>query len=328
MYFLKKCGFQELGSVSDGKASRGRYLLISKDNRVLPMFPPLSGTQLNDSAVIPIIPLYSNKKVYCKFVYHNSKYAAPHMKKKHDEYRLYLNKDLEDNHLLFSEGDIIIMRPFQITGDDNDVQTIYFLDLVKKSADTIYKELAYVIEISDIRGGYGLYDHDIPEFEKRAAIRMRPAQDELAVIDADVTQQIIHTESSFISTLFNSFSFRDFVLAGYEYKCAVTEKVIRYDNFMNLEAAHIKPKSHGGSHMPNNGLALTRDMHWAFDKGFFTLSDQYKVCVHEKVESDLLHSYNGKQIFMPNEQFFCPLQNNMQYHRENVYGLFLTSGRL
>ncbi|MDR2571631.1 MAG: HNH endonuclease [Oscillospiraceae bacterium] len=250
------------------------------------------------------------------------------MKKKHDEYRLYLNKDLEDNQLLFSVGDIVIMRPFQITGDDNDVQTIYFLDLIKETTDAIYLELANAIETSDIRGGYGLFYHDIPEFEKRAAIRMRSTEDEIAVIDNDVTQQIMHSEGSFISTLFNSISFRDFVLAGYEYKCAVTEKVIRYDNFMNLEAAHIKPKSHGGSHMPNNGLALGRDMHWAFDKGFYTINDNYEVCVHEKVKSDLLHSYNGKQIFMPSEQFFCPSQNNMQYHRENVYGLFLTSGRL
>jgi len=326
MYFLKKCGFQELGSVSNGRASRGRYLLISKDDRVQPMFPPLSKTQLNDSAVIPIIPLYSNKKVYCKFVYHNSKHATPQNNENRDEYRLYLNKDLENNQLLFSEGDIVIMRTFQVTGDDNDVQTNYFLDLIKET-EVIYPKLAKAIEDSDIRGGYSIYLHEIPEFEKRAAIRMRSTEEEVAVID-DVTQQITHPEGSFISTLFNSVSFRDFVLAGYEYKCAVTEKVIRYDNFMNLEAAHIKPKSHGGSHMPNNGLALGRDMHWAFDKGFYTLNEEYEICVHEKVESNLLHSYNGKQILMPDEQFFCPLQSNMQYHRENVYGLFLTSGRL
>ena len=73
-YYLKKCGFQELGSVKKGKAQRGRYLLTSMNKEVLEMFPPLSETQLNDSAIIPIIPLYSGKKVYCNYVYHNDKF--------------------------------------------------------------------------------------------------------------------------------------------------------------------------------------------------------------------------------------------------------------
>ena len=42
-----------------------------------------------------------------------------------------------------------------------------------------------------------------------------------------------------------------------------------------MEAAHIKPKSHGGLYLPNNGMALCRDLHWAFDKGFFTIDDDY-----------------------------------------------------
>lgn len=61
-YYLKKCGFQELGSVKNGKAQRGRYLLTSMSKEVLGMFPPLSEAQLNDSALLPVIPLYSGKK--------------------------------------------------------------------------------------------------------------------------------------------------------------------------------------------------------------------------------------------------------------------------
>ena len=69
-YYLKKCGHQELGSVgADGKAQRGRYLLTSMDENVLSIFPSLTTAQLNDSALLPIIPLYSKKKVYCNFVY-------------------------------------------------------------------------------------------------------------------------------------------------------------------------------------------------------------------------------------------------------------------
>ena len=63
-YFLKKCGSQELGSVGlDGRVQRGRYLMISMNDEVLSFFPPLSHAVLNDSALLPIIPLYSGNKV-------------------------------------------------------------------------------------------------------------------------------------------------------------------------------------------------------------------------------------------------------------------------
>ena len=80
--------------------------------------------------------------------------------------------------------------------------------------------------------------------------------------------------------------------------------------------------------MPNNGLALSRDIHWSFDKGFFTLNDDYTISVHPEVESDFLKSFDEKHIFIPSVDFLKPSHESIQYHRENVYGLFLTSGRL
>ena len=74
------------------------------------------------------------------------------------------------------------------------------------------------------------------------------------------TQEFIGTTTS-IENLFNSQSFRDFVMVGYGNKCAVTGKSIVWKKFINLEAAHIMPKSHNGTYMPNNGLALSRDIH-------------------------------------------------------------------
>lgn len=71
-YYLKRLGHQELGSVKNGKAQRGRYIYISKDKNVLDIFPPLSKTVTNDSSIIPIIPLYQKiaKKIYCNYIYH------------------------------------------------------------------------------------------------------------------------------------------------------------------------------------------------------------------------------------------------------------------
>lgn len=324
-YYLKKCGFQELGSVKNGKPQRGRYLLTSMSNEILTMFPPLSETQLNDSAILPIIPLYSGKKVYCNYVYHNDKFHGSTVAHPRNEYRIYLNKALEEQQLLFSENDIIIIRSVEVT-EDEESQTIYYLDYLKNNGTALYDKLNKIIKDYPINGGYGIYEGTITEFEEKVDKLAKPDDCEVA-IDETVTNKIA-TSVDNIALLFNAVSFRDFIMVGYENLCAITGTVIKYESYTNLEAAHIKPKSHGGLFLPNNGIALCRDLHWAFDKGFFTLDDDLRVVVHPKITSEYLNSFNGKKIKIPSNQFFVPDLNNIQYHRENVYGLFLTTGKL
>ncbi len=324
-YYLKKCGFQELGSVRNCKPQRGRYLLTSMSKEVLEMFPPLSETQLNDSAILPIVPLYSGKKVYCNYVYHNDKYHNSTAAHPRNEYRIYLNQELEEHQLLFYVDDIIIMRTTEIT-EDEETQTIYYLDYIRNNGSALYEKLNRIIADYPINGGYGIFEGNIPEFEEKVKKLAKPDDCEI-VIDDTVTNKIA-TSVDNMASLFNAVSFRDFIMVGYDNLCAITGTVIKYESYMNLEAAHIKPKSHGGLFLPNNGMALCRDLHWAFDKGFFTLDDDLKVVVHPKIESEYLNSFNGKRIRIPSNQFFVPDLDNVRYHRENVYGLFLTTGKL
>jgi hypothetical protein len=324
-YYLKRCGHQELGSIgADGRSKRGRYLFTSK--KTLDFFPPLSKTQLNDSVLLPIIPLYLGNKVYCSFGYHNSKYHDPTIPRPRNEYRIYLNKQIEDNRYLFKKEDIVIIRTEEVEENDGK-QTVYYLDIVQDRQSALYRKLSAKIDGYPIQGGYGILEGVISEFEQKVeALRAKPQVS--VVIDNSVTKRIETIEENTLANLFNSVSFRDFVMVGYEALCAITGTVIRHENLFNLEAAHIKPKSHGGLFVPSNGMALCRDMHWAFDKGFFTLNNEYKVIVHPNTTSDLLRSYNGKSIRIPKDPFFRPAIENIEYHSSNVYGLFLTSGRL
>lgn len=324
-YYLKKCGFQELGSVKNGKPQRGRYLLTSMSKEVLTMFPPLSETQLNDSALLPVIPLYSGKKVYCNYVYHNDKFHGSTAVHPRNEYRIYLNKALEEQQLLFSKDDIIIIRSSKVT-EDEKAPPVYYLDHLKNNGTALYDKLNKVIEEYPINGGYGIFEGTITEFEEKVSKLSKPDDCEVA-IDESVTNKIA-TSVDNMASLFNAVSFRDFIMVGYDNLCAITGTVIKYEAYMNLEAAHIKPKSHGGLFLPNNGMALCRDLHWAFDKGFFTLDDDLCVVVHPKITSEYLNSFNGRKIRVPSNQFFVPDPDNVRYHRENVYGLFLTTGKL
>lgn len=327
-YYLKKCGHQELGSVgADGKPQRGRYLLTSMDENVLNIFPALTTAQLNDSALLPIIPLYSKKKVYCNYVYHNDKFHGSTAKHPRNEYRIYLNKALENNTYLFKTDDIIVMRLAETNETDQEEgQRVYYLDHIKCNGSALYNQLNTIISNYPIPGGYGIFDGTIPEFEEKVSNIANPEECEVEIDDSVTTR--VTASADAVASLFNTVSFRDFVMVGYDNLCAITGTVIRYESYMNLEAAHIRPKSHGGLFLPNNGLALCRDLHWAFDKGFFTLNDNLEVMVHPKTTSDYLKSFDGKKIRLPQNPFFIPDLENVKYHRDNVYGLFLTTGRL
>lgn len=341
-YYFKRLGHQELGSVKNGKAQRERYIYISKDENVVDIFPPLSKTVTNDSSVIPIIPLYQRivKKIYCNYIYHNDKYNVPGGTR--DEYRLYSNNALEEDQLLFQPDDILIFRAEKassvqkgILGHDVpeaavDESKIYFLYRCFDKSSELYKMCEKVVNESHIRGkGHAIYEGIITEIEKEIKKLCERDIDEIdTVIEDTVTAKAQSGDVDEMANLFNSVSFRDFVMTGYKNKCAITGNVIRYGSFMNLEAAHIWPRSHKGLYLPSNGIALCRDMHWAFDKGMFTIDDNFKVIVHPEVESNYLKKYNRKSLFIPENAFFRPDINNLHYHQTHIYGLFKTSGSL
>lgn len=337
-YYLKRLGKQELGSVKNGKPQRGRYILISKSEALSGVFPPLSEIVKNDSAVIPVVPLYLSpfEKVYCNFVYHNEKHSvAPEdwNGQPRDEYRLYCNKALEEDTLLFQPEDILIFRAMDIKKDpssdlpDSVIGKIYLLYRCCDHNSSLYKKCEEIMDDSPIRGkGHALYEGYLDAVESQIdAVDF----DSLGIaIDESVTAKAQKGDIGAMSSLFNSVSFRDFVMTGYNFECAITRRVIRYGTFMNLEAAHIWPRSHQGLYMPSNGIALCRDMHWAFDKGMFTVDDDYCVRVHPDITSEYLMQYNRQKLYVPDNEFFQPDINNLHYHQTNVYGLFKTAGSL
>jgi hypothetical protein len=326
-YFIKQLGRQELGSVdSSDKPQRGRYVLVSKDENVLSLFPPLSENVVNDTSLLPILPLYTGIKTYANFVYHNDKHSRPNVGTR-DEYRLYLNKYLDSKTALFyKSGDFIVLRKVSNNEDGND-ESFWALDYIEQT-DEIFAMFVKTLSPVHHNSGQFFYKGIIEEFEER--LKKVNENAAITMIDNTITNEIQKEQQNGkdVESLFNSQSFRDFVLTGYGFKCAVTNQNICFKTLYNIEAAHIRPKSHNGTFMPSNGMPLCRDMHWAFDKGFFTITADYTVKVHPDVQSDLLAQYDGKKINLPKDAFFIPSKENLQYHNENIYGLFKTTGRL
>jgi putative restriction endonuclease len=85
-------------------------------------------------------------------------------------------------------------------------------------------------------------------------------------------------------------AFRISVTDVYDRRCAVTgERTLPL-----LDAAHIRPYSHGGEHEITNGLLLRTDIHRLFDLGYVTVSSDGKFEVGRRLKEDF---ENGKYYY-------------------------------
>jgi putative restriction endonuclease len=113
------------------------------------------------------------------------------------------------------------------------------------------------------------------------------------------------------------------VLPAYDFTCALTGyRMITPDGTTALDAAHIHQFKKGGSNHPTNGIALSKTAHWLFDKGFWSITDDYKVLVtnhtfDERGEAaHLLKPRAGTSILRPKDEHHLPDRESLRWHRE------------
>jgi len=125
-------------------------------------------------------------------------------------------------------------------------------------------------------------------------------------------------------------AFRSAVLQAYEHKCAVCNFDVRIGaKSICIEAAHIKWYSAGGPDSVENGIALCTLHHKLFDLGAFTLDQDQKFLVSEKVVGregfDLwLGRYHGDFITKPVRGTYEP---NVEYIAWNQNQVFKSPSR-
>mgnify|MGYP000536636279 CR=1 FL=1 len=121
--------------------------------------------------------------------------------------------------------------------------------------------------------------------------------------------------------------FRRIVLGNYKSTCAITGQRFEIADLIEAEAAHIISKEQHGTDNPRNGLSMSRSVHWAFDKGLFSISDQYEILIHPKAKVANINNFplfemDRKQIALPEEDYFYPHQEALQWHRDEIWGKF------
>jgi putative restriction endonuclease len=120
--------------------------------------------------------------------------------------------------------------------------------------------------------------------------------------------------------------FRLKVVSLYNYTCALTGyRLMTISSGSIIDAAHIHQFSDSGNNDVRNGIALSKNAHWLFDEGLWTIADDYTVKValgrfaEESPEQKPLADYHGQVIRLPGSPSLYPDPVHLDWHRRKRF---------
>jgi putative restriction endonuclease len=146
----------------------------------------------------------------------------------------------------------------------------------------------------------------------------RVDRSELQNLDSDVK---ITLQKSIVR---NSF-FRKLVVLEYDYRCAFCKlRIIRDPNQNIVDGAHIKPFAEFLDSKIDNGLSLCKNHHWAFDLGWFSIDDNYRILIAQGLDDDspytrAMKDFDREPIALPSNERYFPRLESLKWHRNNKF---------
>lgn len=126
-------------------------------------------------------------------------------------------------------------------------------------------------------------------------------------------------------------AFRRVVTEAYDYSCAVSGIGLTLSSsgtYQLVQAAHIHDWAASHDDDPRNGIALSPNYHWLFERGLFTLDEQWRVRVSPLAPlaqdcigtvDALLTQYRGCRINLPADEQLRPGRSYLDWHRAEKY---------
>jgi putative restriction endonuclease len=117
--------------------------------------------------------------------------------------------------------------------------------------------------------------------------------------------------------------FRKRVLDVYDCRCALTGmKLINGGGRAEAQAAHIMSVEAGGPDVVTNGIALSGTVHWMFDRGLISLSDEGEILLSRKINdvegvSKLI--YADRKARLPVSDAHRPHVRYLEWHRRECF---------
>lgn len=136
-------------------------------------------------------------------------------------------------------------------------------------------------------------------------------EEESAEFERPIVEQILRRK-------YRDAKFRQHVQAAYDRRCAFTGlRLLNGRGRPEVEAAHIKPVSENGPDSVRNGIALSGTVHWMFDRGLLSLSDDYSILTSRKLNHDVSHLLNpDMRAIVPDDTRLQPHPIYLRWHRE------------
>jgi putative restriction endonuclease len=120
--------------------------------------------------------------------------------------------------------------------------------------------------------------------------------------------------------------FRLNVVAAYNYTCALTGyRLTTAASGSIVDAAHIHQFADSRNNDPQNGLALSKNAHWLFDNGVWTISDDYTILVaverfaEESPNQRPLGDFQGRRLVLPGDRALWPHPVHLAWHRKHKF---------
>ena len=138
-----------------------------------------------------------------------------------------------------------------------------------------------------------------------------------------VFEQSRERSSFSVSRILRDRIFRRVVLRAYSERCAISGiKLINGNGRAEVAAAHIRPVEANGPDIVNNGIALSGTVHWMFDRGLISLTDELQVLVSRQAnDAEAIRSLINKtgHAFAPERSSDRPHPTFLQWHRKHCF---------
>lgn len=165
------------------------------------------------------------------------------------------------------------------------------------------------------------------EFEVICRLGMAPAITEAGFDEELAIAETQDTYGGPRQTVLTSRPVRDAAFARivrgvYDRTCAMTGlQLINGGGRCEIEAAHIKPVEDNGPDSPRNGIALSRTVHWMFDRGILSIADDGSILMAKRLVPDPVRRMLNPdgQILRPHDPAFAPHRVFLRYHREHRF---------
>lgn len=143
------------------------------------------------------------------------------------------------------------------------------------------------------------------------------------------TEKVAEEPATAAADPVRSAAFAKTIKEVYDYRCAASGLRFRMGDLTIVDACHLIPFAESGNDHPTNGIALSKNHHWALDRHLISpFATETKLvwrtapCLDNRLEGHReLLELEGRSVLLPREKRFWPADAGLQWRWERLRGV-------